>query len=424
MIDPNDNLRRLLLALHAFTQNKRAVAALQALVAGDTLLTLFLFGQDYFDWWRSPLPPTVDAALIGLMYSLSLTLCGFLALVASVYFAFQGRFPARAQPRSRMLRMSLCPLLYGLPALWGHAYLTGGDPRPWGSLAVAFAVCYELCAVFLITSERLQARGHAGTAAPTKSEGLDADGHGGTKLPPISRRNVLRRVRGWLRRQWWLLTHRDYIRRMSLLNRSLYMAVVRRDAHAMSAYLARGADPNQRVVFDLPLLVFANKQGWAEVVRLLLEAGADTESVSPNTCVTPLLNAASRGDLDVVRLLLEHGAAVDACNHNRVTGLSLAARKNHAEVVRLLLTRGAQVNRVSKRGDTALIVASAGGHVEAVEALLEAGADTSLTDAKGVTALEQACRKGHTAVMALLQAVDVNARVGASEQDGRTNRTG
>ena len=294
MIDPNDNLRRLLLALHAFTQNKRAGAALQALVAGDMLLTLFLFGQDYFGWWRSPLPPAVDAALVGLMSAISLTLCGFLALVASLYFTFQPRSSARFAPSRRgVFQAAFLPVLYGLPALWGHAYLMGDAPRLWGSLAVAFAVCYELCVVSLVTSERLQVRGHAGTAGPTEGEGRDADGGASTKLPPLTHRNLLRRVRGWLRRQWWLLTHRDYVRRMSPLNRSLYVAVVRRDARAMSACLTRGADPNLRVVFDLPLLVFANKQGWDEVVRLLLEAGADTEAVCPNSCVTPLLNAAT-----------------------------------------------------------------------------------------------------------------------------------
>ena len=408
MIEPNDNLRRLLLALQSLTRNKRAAAGLQALVAGAALLTLFLFGQDYFDWWRSPVPPVVDAALVGLMTSLSLTLGGFLLLVASLYFAFQGRPPARPQPRSRTLRMALCPLLYGLPALWGRAYLTGGGPNPWGSLAVAFAVCYHVCMVFLITSEQLQARRRGGVATPTEGEGRDADGGAGATLPPLSRRNVLRRVRGWLRRQWWLLTHRDYLRRMSPLNRSLYVAVVRRDARATSACLARGADPNLRVVFDLPLLSFAsgqgNGRGWAEVVGLLLEGGADTEAVTPNTCVTPLLNAARRGDLALVRLLLTHGAAVDVQNRNGVTALSLAARQNHAEVVRLLLTHGAQVDGRSNRGDTALMLAAVGGHLETAQALVDAGADTSLADARGVTALEHARRKGHEAVTALLKA--------------------
>lgn len=143
LIDPNDNLRRLILALRALIQNKRAVAGLKAVVALNTLLTLFLFGQDYFGWWRSLLPPSADAALVGLMYALSLTLCGFLALLGSLYFTLRGRSPARAaQPLSRAFRIVLMPALYGLPALWARAYLTGSDPSPWGRLAVTYAVFY------------------------------------------------------------------------------------------------------------------------------------------------------------------------------------------------------------------------------------------------------------------------------------------
>ncbi len=162
MVDPNDNLRRLILALHALVQNKRAMAGLQALTALDTLLTLFLFGQDYFGWWRSPLTPDADGALVSLMTSLSVALCGFLAVISSLYFTLPrrkpgGRAPTRAaQPRSRVFRLAFLPLLYGLPALWGRAYLTGSDPSLWGSLAVAYAVCYEAFVFILLVSERLR----------------------------------------------------------------------------------------------------------------------------------------------------------------------------------------------------------------------------------------------------------------------------
>ena len=404
LINPDDNLRRLILAIHALIQNKRAVAGLKAGAALNTLLTLFLFGQDYFGWWRSPLPPSGDAALVGLIYALSLTLCGFLALLGSLYFTLRGRLPARApQSISRAFRAALMPALYGLPALWGRAYLTGSDPSLWGRLAVTYAIFYQGCMFLLLISERVDElrQRRAGMSAGAQREG-------GTALdnPARERRAERLSFRSFLWRRWWHLTHPGHLRRLSPLDRSLYAAAVRGDAHNVATYLTRGANPNLRLAYDMPLLNLVVTGGHADVVRLMLEKGVDIGAASPNTGFNPLLVAAKDGDLVVARLLLEYGASVDARVRSGTTALGLAARQGSAEMVRLVLSRGASVNACSKSGTTALMLASSCGHAEAVRALLEAGADQAVRNAKGVTALEYARRKAHWAVVALLASGD------------------
>lgn len=405
LIDPNDNLRRLILAIHALIQNKRAVAGLQAVVALNTLLTLFLFGQDYFGWWRSPLPPSADAALVGLMYTLSLALCGFLALLGSLFFTLRGRSPARAvQPLSRAFRAALMPALYGLPALWGRAYLTGSDPSLWGRLAVTYAFVYQGCILLLLTSERVE-------ELRKRRSGMSAQGAqraGGAALDGPARQRRAERLsfRSFLWRRWWHLTHPSHLRRLSPLDRSLYAAAVRGDTQNAAAYLTRGANPNLRLACDMPLLNLVVTGGHAEVVRLMLEKGVDIEAASPNTGFNPLLVAAKDGDLVVARLLLEYGASVDARVRSGTAALGLAARQGNAEMVRLLLSRGAPVNAFSKSGTTALMLAASCGHAEAIRALLDAGADAAVRNAKGVTALEYARRKGHGAAVKLLASGD------------------
>lgn len=64
--------------------------------------------------------------------------------------------------------------------------------------------------------------------------------------------------------------------------------------------------------------------------------------------MTPLAIAAKDGRTDVVRLLLENGANVNAWDWARVgTPLSFAARFGHRDVVILLIAKGADVKRRS-----------------------------------------------------------------------------
>lgn len=110
--------------------------------------------------------------------------------------------------------------------------------------------------------------------------------------------------------------------------------------------------------------------GHPDVVRLLVDAGADIESVADNPSkVQPLHSAVAGRSLEVVDVLFGAGAGVDA----RQTG-----------------------------GFTPLMGAAAGGSTELVTRLLEAGADGSARTDDGKTALDLAREHGHAEVEDLL----------------------
>jgi len=81
--------------------------------------------------------------------------------------------------------------------------------------------------------------------------------------------------------------------------------------------------------------------GHEEVVRVLLDAGANVEDHNENGH-TPLMEAASAGHVQVAKILLEHGAGINThSNEFKESALTLACYKGHLEMVRFLLEAGA-----------------------------------------------------------------------------------
>lgn len=109
-----------------------------------------------------------------------------------------------------------------------------------------------------------------------------------------------------------------------------------------------------------------------ELVRLLLERGADPAPPSANPQAFTALHSAvatdaGGRDLGIVRALLEAGAPVSARSGSGGTPLHTAALLGDTEVAELLLARGADPRTASKDGKTAIDLARAQGHAELAE---------------------------------------------------------
>jgi ankyrin repeat protein len=157
----------------------------------------------------------------------------------------------------------------------------------------------------------------------------------------------------------------------------------------------------------------AAAQGNGAAVARLLAAGADpnasTAARAPSGEViqtTMLMTGAVHGHLEVVRLLLEAGAEPGLTDSDGATPLMAAAGAGQLEVLRLLLARGAAVDAVLVRsGATAFSQACYHNHPECAEALARAGCDVGLKDVHRMTGRQLAEAKGHAAVVERLRLV-------------------
>ena len=86
-------------------------------------------------------------------------------------------------------------------------------------------------------------------------------------------------------------------------------------------------------------LMRACEKGYVEIVRLLLQAGADTDAAD-NEGDRALFWACEEGHVEIVRLLLEAGADTDVADRNGYTAFFWASGEGHDEIVRLLLIQG------------------------------------------------------------------------------------
>ena len=88
----------------------------------------------------------------------------------------------------------------------------------------------------------------------------------------------------------------------------LLQAVRKGDTAAVKALLAAGIPADVKGRYDRTALSFAADRGHLEMVKLLLDAGADVNARDTFYKATPLTWAAVHGHLDVVRLLFARGA--------------------------------------------------------------------------------------------------------------------
>jgi len=144
--------------------------------------------------------------------------------------------------------------------------------------------------------------------------------------------------------------------------------------------------------------------GRADRLSALLDADPEALNARTPEGFTPLGLAAFLGGPEVVRVLLERGADAndDADNQFGVRPVNAAAAAHDHETMRLLLDAGADPDARQQAGFTPLHSAAHTDDVEMARLLLDHGADPTLATDDGRDAARIAADDGSAGVAALL----------------------
>jgi ankyrin repeat protein len=180
--------------------------------------------------------------------------------------------------------------------------------------------------------------------------------------------------------------------------------------------LLKHTDPSNIVNLGSILLTFAAQAGHLEIVRHLLDCGADI-NYRGYLGETALFIAAFEGDIRIVELLLERNALVYLVEAGAGSSpLFVAAQEGHLQIVEELIDQGgADVNQYRESDEwTPLMIAIDEEHDAVAERLLRHGANYNLRSIDGMTPLGMAATAGSDSIVQMLleYGSDVEAKIG------------
>src|SRR5688572_14526788 len=136
---------------------------------------------------------------------------------------------------------------------------------------------------------------------------------------------------------------------------ALEEAVDRNDTTSLKAMIAKGIDLNIDILYDdHTLLFYATNEKKVDIVKILLEANVDVNKACPKTPdrragLTPLHSAAFNGNLEIVKLLVEKGANIEAeLDFWNLTPIFMAIQNNKLNVIIYLIEKNANLSHKGK----------------------------------------------------------------------------
>ncbi|XP_057318733.1 ankyrin-1-like [Microplitis mediator] len=202
----------------------------------------------------------------------------------------------------------------------------------------------------------------------------------------------------------------------------LHQAIRQNNYEIIKCLIEHGANINTVYKCETPLKI-AIINGNKEVVKLLIENNAgvkasldysssplhtaieknnfeilemlvniDTTKVNPSYGRPPLLTAVRENNFEMTRYLIKFGADVNTWYGYP---LHIAVKNKNNDIVKLLIENKADVNFIGTAGETALSLAVEKESFELVKILLDNGADINLSSDKDYSPLQHAIMKGN-----------------------------
>ena len=168
-------------------------------------------------------------------------------------------------------------------------------------------------------------------------------------------------------------------------------------------------DLNAKDEYNCAPLLWAARNGHIDMLKLLIDKGADVETAGYNG-MRALHHVCNSSKEKCVEILLEADANPNATDDANSTPLHWAAARGVLNIVVRLSDKGADPNVATKTGVRPIHKASIYGQFQIVKKLVECGADVDVQDNEGNTALHYAARMGFIECVKALVANNANKR--------------
>lgn len=194
----------------------------------------------------------------------------------------------------------------------------------------------------------------------------------------------------------------------STLN-SAKFAILQGDLEGTEKQL-QGLDVNFPLADSSTLLAWAVESQEPASVRLLLAHNAiPTKQTAQNLSFSPLFLACQYGNAEIINLLLDAGADVNDVNADGITAFALCAGSAPNNIVTRFIEQNVNITQADKLGQTPLMRAAATGKSDNVRLLLSSGADINRVTKKGFSPLFFALKSPNKRLPIILIEAGANA---------------
>ena len=141
------------------------------------------------------------------------------------------------------------------------------------------------------------------------------------------------------------------------------------DEDTMKMLINYGAEVSQGNYDSWTPLMVAAEKGYANRARILIDAGADVNTICRDARRTALREACRRGSIDIARMLVEAGANVNVEDKDGWTPLMHACDNGCNDIVKVLIAHEAIVDTKNIKGQTAVDIAKAKGRKDILQTI-------------------------------------------------------
>jgi len=152
--------------------------------------------------------------------------------------------------------------------------------------------------------------------------------------------------------------------------------------------IEHGANINDTNHLGKTLLILAIEENQMEMIQYLLQHATLKIDLEDGLHWTALMYAAKQGNVQIIKRLLEQGANVKHCDSYGDTPLLIAAEYGQEDAVKFFIeSKKADINETNHMGWTALMLASKSGNIPVIDYLIKMGANRKLRTKKGSSSL-------------------------------------